>query len=235
MLLTIAVMFLSRHSLVVSPDWLACSLARTLLAQPRRDDTNGSVSVVDSPGTWTFTPTNPNGTIDVADSGYVQFGWWLNMKGKKVENGFDVNTFASYSDVDAAILELDAGGQLGLTGSATYTGGAAGKWAIASTTEDTTEGGHFTATATLGVDFDADLNAGDNINDKAGVSFSGSISDFMTGATSRPSWNVTLTYGDEGAATTSLMPEISGTSEWTTGGAVDGMGADVDVARFVWR
>ena len=29
---------------------------------------------------------------------------------------------------------------------------------------------------------------------KSGVTVSGSITDFMTGATSRPSWKVTLTY-----------------------------------------
>ena len=47
-------------------------------------------------GTWTFAPTDPNGTIDVADEdGYLQFGWWLNMKGNDVNDGFDVQTFAS--------------------------------------------------------------------------------------------------------------------------------------------
>ena len=192
---------------------------------------------------WTFAPTDPNGTIEIADGdpeskdgGYVQFGWWLNMKGKKVEDGFDVDTFADAPGMELS-LELQSGvdgGVDGVEGSATYTGGAAGKWAIASTTEDTTEGGHFTATATLGVDFDAALPGGDDGN-KDGVSFSGEITDFMTGATSRPSWNVTLTYdatpdvaGDAptlGAQPSmSLMPMITGTSKWTTGGAVDGMG-----------
>ena len=27
---------------------------------------------------WTFTPTDPNGTIDVPDAAYAYFGWWLN-------------------------------------------------------------------------------------------------------------------------------------------------------------
>ena len=42
-------------------------------------------------------------------------------------------------------------------GSATYEGAAAGKYAMASTTDrDTYEGGHFTAMATLMADFDVD-------------------------------------------------------------------------------
>ena len=152
-------------------------------------ETDGSVTADNAEGGWTFAPTDPNGTIDVADSGYVQFGWWLNMKGKKVEDGFDVDTFASAPGMTAIAAPLQGSA---VTGSATYTGGAAGKWAIASTTEDTTEGGHFTATATFGVDFDAALPSGEDGN-KDGVSFSGEITDFMTGATSRPNWNVTLT------------------------------------------
>ena len=42
-----------------------------------------------------------------------------------------------------------------IRGSATYKGAAAGKYAMASTTDDSYEGGHFTAMATLMVDFDA--------------------------------------------------------------------------------
>ena len=192
--------------------------------------TNGAVPEGFSVGGWTFAPTDPNGTIDVADSGSVQFGWWLNMMGKKVENGFDVDTFASAPGVAAITAPLSGED---VTGGATYRGGAAGKWAIASTTEDTTEGGHFTATATLGVDFDADLDADEEGNDKDGVSFSGTITDFMTGATSRPSWNVTLTFdGDtvtdgvqDAVPLAALSNEaIMGITTWTTGGAVDGTG-----------
>ena len=177
---------------------------------------------------WTFAPTNPNGTIDVADKdGYLQFGWWLNMKGDDVDDGFDVQTFASAPGMtESGVLQGSA-----VEGSATYRGGAAGKWAIASTTEDATDGGHFTATATLGVDFDADLLA-DEGNDKNGVRVSGSITDFMTGDTSRPSWKVTLSYdGNPGEAdldtSGTLAPMIMGenaTTKWSTGGAVPGMG-----------
>ena len=193
-------------------------------------NTNGSVDSDTDAGTWTFAPTDPNGRIDVADKvGYLQFGWWLNQKGKDVDDGFDVQTFTDAPGMTASgALQGDT-----VEGSATYTGGAAGKWAIASTTEDSTEGGHFTATATLGVDFDADGdNDATNGNNKEGVSVSGSITNFMTGETNRPNWMVTLTYdGNTGVDGVnpgdSLMPTITGasaTTAWSTGGAVDGEG-----------
>ena len=42
-----------------------------------------------------------------------------------------------------------------VSGSATYRGAAAGKYAIQSTTDDSASGGHFTAAATLTANFDA--------------------------------------------------------------------------------
>ena len=177
--------------------------------------------VVTSIQMWTFVPTVTDGKIDVADKdGYLQFGWWLNMLGKDVEDGFEVQTFASatdYAEIDTALS-----GET-VTGSATYTGGAAGKWAIASTTEDTTDGGHFTATATLGVDFDANNAADDQPADKFGVSVSGTINKFMTGNVSRPNWTVTLTVQPAPNLPTT-SEGVTGASKWTTGGAVDGIG-----------
>ena len=142
--------------------------------------------------------------------------------------------FAMASGYDAIAVALSG---MDVEGSATYTGGAAGKWAIASTTEDRTEGGHFTATATLGVDFDVDSDPTDaDGNDKEWVTVSGMITDFMTGDVSRPDWSVELildavtdnddepnTLGVQGAA--ALPAAITGTrATWTTGGAVDGEG-----------
>ena len=211
-----------------SVDGLLGTFSCTGTCVPPTRNTNGSVAVGGNPGTWTFAPTNPNGTIDVADDdGYVQFGWWLNMKGDDVDDGFDVQTFATATGY--GVFAEVRGDSAEVTGSATYTGGAAGKWAIASTTEDTTEGGHFTATATLGVDFDANTAAANVAANKDGVTVSGSITDFMTGATSRPSWKVTLTYDSDdsepGVQPSDMLGSmIVGTSKWTTGGAVDGTG-----------
>ena len=207
------------------------SCSGTLCMAPERT-ADGSVAD-GSPGTWQFAPTDPNGKIDVVDKdGYVQFGWWLNMLGKDVEDGFEVQTFASAFGMTPS-GELQGGGDDPVTGSATYTGGAAGKWAIASTTEDTTEGGHFTATATLGVNFDAKFGAADADANKDGVSVSGTINNFMTGDMNRPNWKVTLTYDGnadvDGVNPGMNLPEvgITGTeavAKWETGGAVDGTG-----------
>ena len=80
-----------------------------------------------------------------------------------------------------------------LRGSATYEGGAAGKYAMASQTDETYEGGHFTATATLTADFDVDLTTVSPLeNDRDGIALSGMIDNFMTGSTSRPDWTVEL-------------------------------------------
>ena len=166
---------------------------------------------------WTFAPTDPGAMINVKDTAYVSFGWWLNAMGTQGEYEFDA--FASATGMGEAITE-----RLGsaLEGSATYEGGAAGKYAMQSTTDDSASGGHFTAAATLTANFDAHFGAAnpDDVN-KDGVSIGGTITDFMTGDVSRPNWKVTLT-----APTASEnVEEITGAdTEWKTGGAVDGMG-----------
>ena len=179
---------------------------------------------------WAFVPTVTDGKIDVPDGdGYVQFGWWLNMKGDDVADGFDVQTFASATDY-AEIGDPLSGDTV--TGSATYTGGAAGKWAIASTTEGTTDGGHFTATATLGVDFDVNTAAETELANMNGVSVSGMITDFMTGNVSRPNWRVNLIADNDDDMANDLAPleSLPGMlntftrTTWSTGGAVDGSG-----------
>ena len=53
-----------------------------------------------------------------------------------------------------------------MRGSATYEGAAAGKYATASTAPSATyEGGHFTADATLMVNFDADMDGDSGTTD----------------------------------------------------------------------
>ena len=176
-------------------------------------------------GDWTFTPTDPNGTIDVADTDYVSFGWWLNAMG--TQGAYEFDAFASATGPG---MTPNTGAGNDLKGSATYKGGAAGKYAILSTTDDSAEGGHFTATATLAVNFDANTAVDDEPVNEDGVSIGGTITDFMTGETSRPNWKVTLSYDDdvaEGVQFPTAVGTISGvraTTKWSTGGAVDGKG-----------
>ena len=72
-------------------------------------------------------------------------------------------------------------------------GGAAGKFAMQSVTDDSASGGHFTASATLTANFDANTAVDEPNADELGVSIGGAITDFMTGDVSRPNWKVTLT------------------------------------------
>ena len=182
---------------------------------PGADPTTGVLSSQETG--WEFAPTDSGAMINVKDTAYLTFGWWLNAMG--TEGAYEFDAFARANDMTAhaVMAELD--------GSATYRGGAAGKYAMQSTTDDSASGGHFTAAATLTANFDADFTPDpdeeNNVNDELGVSIGGTITDFMTGDVSRPNWKVTLT-----APTASENVEkITGAETvWKTGGAVDGMG-----------
>ncbi len=98
-------------------------------------------------GTWTFKPADPNARVmGMPDAIYASYGWWIH----KSEDG---NTFTASAFVDnkgavPAAADLD-----NLQGTATYMGGAAGKYALSSSTGGTNDAGHFTARATLNADF----------------------------------------------------------------------------------
>ena len=124
-------------------------------------------------GVWAFKPANPETRImSTPDAIYASYGWWIH----KSEGGsrFTASAFVdTRGDVPAAAA-LDA-----LQGTATYIGGAAGKYALSSSTGGTNDAGHFTAKATLNADFS------DN-------SITGTIDNFMgANGMSRP-WSVEL-------------------------------------------
>ena len=207
-------------------------------------------------GAWYFVPVDPNGDVDVPDgNGYLAFGWWLNKRGddQPDDEKMNVDVFAMASGLTKRSAETGdvAGAGNVLDDSATYSGGAAGKYAIAHTAEDTGadvthEGGHFTATATFTANFDADADGVDaNGNDENGISLEGRIDGFMTRNTAdeymaRPGWLVTLTYdtlddtagtqsptvlGDIATADDVLTADSAKASvEWDNGGAVNGEG-----------
>jgi len=131
-------------------------------------------------GTWTFKPTNPETRLmDVADAIYTSYGWWLH----KSEDGddFTASAFVSnHGDVPAA-SGIDT-----LQGTATYMGGAAGKYALQSSTGGTNDAGHFTARATLEADFS------DNM-------VTGTIDNFMGADGQSRNWSVELKESGVGA------------------------------------
>ena len=106
-------------------------------------------------------PDDAAGTIDVADSEYLTLGWWLNKQDAD-DGTYRFDAFSSGNGF-AARETANNTGDRALAGTATYSGAAVGKYAMASTSGDYHEGGHFTASATLTADFDADMD-GDAVN-----------------------------------------------------------------------
>ena len=105
-------------------------------------------------GTWSFKPTTPTAKVmSVADTVYASYGWWLH----KSEDGKTYTASAFVADRGDV---TDASGITALRGTATYMGGAAGQYALYSSTGGTNDAGHFTARATLEADFNADTITG---------------------------------------------------------------------------
>ena len=104
----------------------------------------------DGGGAWTFTASDPEARVtEMPDNAYASYGWWLH----KSEDGltFTASTFTDNkgdAPTDLAIATL--------SGTATYMGGAAGKYALSSSTGGTNDAGHFTARAMLSATFGAD-------------------------------------------------------------------------------
>ena len=188
-------------------------------------------------GVWTFVP-NPDADTYTDDTSYHVFGWWLS-KGADGEPDDLVLISPAATGLGMARTETSTEGD-NLRGSATYSGAAAGKYAMAHADTDTYEGGHFTATASLSADFDGDSTpeATPNAaaNDRLGIDLSGTIDNFMTGDVSRPNWMVTLTadgnatmdgaqaVNDLGTAIANTDTQTPLTTEWSTGGAQRGTG-----------
>ena len=152
-------------------------------------------------GTWTFKPSDANARVmSAADTEYASYGWWL----KKTANDA---TYTASAFVDEKGTVAPASGLNDLNGMATYQGGAAGKYALASSTGGTNDAGHFTARATLEANFTSNTEA---------TAITGTIDNF-TGADGRMrDWEVALngsTIGDTGA-----IGDTTDGTVWTIGG-----------------
>lgn len=156
-------------------------------------------------GTWTFTPSDPNTRVtDSEDTAYASYGWWVH----KTAND---QTYTASAFVDEKGTVDAATGLNALNGTATYSGGAAGKYALSSSTGGTNDAGHFTARATLEADFT--VNTDTNTD---GIGITGTIDQFMGADGMSRDWSVKLngsTIGDTGA----IGDSTDGT-EWTIGG-----------------
>ena len=164
-------------------------------------------------GVWMFKPANPETKLmdtSAPDAIYASYGWWLH----KSEDGntYTASAFHAYKGTDAGTVGIDT-----LRGSAKYTGGAAGKYALRSLTGGTNDAGHFTA--------DVELNATFATDHK----ISGAINNFKVGDDGESrDWSVELmdsVIADAGAIagdpddSTDTGPQMT---KWT----IDGTAAD---------
>ena len=237
----------------------------SVTATTTADDDGASVAATPGEntfGAWTFVP-DYGVPLRATSENYLTFGWWL-MKDAG-GNPADFLAFAtgtrlgvvraaansSGGATPAATLPVPTSGVFrdgatvhtsGTTirGSATYSGAAAGQYAMASATADSYEGGQFTADATLTVDFDADLDGNSNTTADAtsGVALSGVIDNFMTGSTARPDWMVNLMVDNDDNNFNAVTPtmwlvqnpaatpadERRMLTTWSTGAAAEGEG-----------
>ena len=143
-------------------------------------------------GGWQFVH-DEGAMITSPDANYLYFGWWINNDG----TGAPVEASA-FTGVTGTV-NAPATAPNALSGSATYAGHAAGKFAVDNPIGDD-EGGHFTADAELTAVFGP---AG------AGVGLSGMLDNFMVNDEEpEQPWSVTLmrTLWGDGDDWTTVMP-----------------------------
>ena len=226
-----------------APDRFSTGKVATSAAESADAATGGAF------GDWNFVPDD-GVSLYTDDDDYLTFGWWLQK-----DSGGNPADFLAFSTATGlgvmraaadANIENISNGEFAndnatvhtsgatIIGSATYKGAAAGKYAVASATADSYEGGHFTANATLMVDFDADIDGDTTVRTTDGVSLSGVIDSFMTGSTARPDWSVKLMVDNDASDVNAVLPTATlvapaGSAarmltQWTTGAAAKGAG-----------
>ena len=156
------------------------------------NNSNGCAATVDPAGggimltgTWIFTHA-ANAMVSRADPNYLYFGWWLtkDAAGKPT-------SASAFTDV-AGSIEALATNPAAIGGSATYSGHAAGKFAINNPLGGS-DAGHFTADATLAATFGTGPTAG----------LSGTLDNFMANEQAVP-WSVKLNRAEWDATTNGM-------------------------------
>ena len=116
--------------------------------------TGATPTFATSGGTWRFIATDVSTRLmDTPDTDYASYGWWIHKS--EDDETYSASAFVANRGTVAA-----AAGITGLMGMAKYTGGAAGKYALRSSTGGTNDAGHFTAKATLEANFNDDMITG---------------------------------------------------------------------------
>ena len=156
-------------------------------------------------GTWSFRPTDANVRLtDSPDANYASYGWWL-----RTDEAGNLYASAFHHDRGTAPAAVTVNN---LNGTATYNGGAAGKYAIAPATAGTSDAGHFTARATLTAKF-GDADGGGENNRLSGV-----IDTFMVGDGESRDWSVKLNEDALSDAGALGVGSTDNTTVWSIGG-----------------
>ena len=163
--------------------------------------------------TWVFAPSNAESRVmDAADTAYASYGWWLR---KAANDGpFTASAFHDFKGTAGTVDITNL-----VAGTATYVGGAAGKYALASSTGGTNDAGHFTARATLEAEF-GDATAGNTIT--------GTIDMFRGADGEVRNWSVKLnetTVGDNGVIAPLTTTATAAATVWTIGAGDDAVAA----------
>ena len=146
------------------------------------DISRGGDDVLIVTGTWTFEPTSLTGRVvkQDADWAYLYFGIWAEEP-KDAAEAHPFQWIAGGGAETGANLE----NYTALKGTATFTGGAVGKYALKAAAGREARIGTFTAKATFTADFSANM-------------FDGRISDFQEGGRSfGAGWSVGLIAEEE--------------------------------------
>ena len=122
-----------------------------------------------SAGTWTFT-TSETSRVSVDDDSYMYFGWW--KREERTPGSLSFETFSGGAHEVDDIPDT-------LTGTATYTGQAAGQYAIYQPAGGESGAGSFTASANLTANFGA-------------ADAEGTLSGRVTGFSNDEDWSLTL-------------------------------------------
>ena len=189
----------------VSGTYYCTPAAESTCASQRTADGFALGSTLDSSnaftaGGWTFKPADPEARVMSApDSNYASYGWWIHKSAD--DKTYTASAFHDFKGTDPTVDLPEAG-------TATYSGGAAGKYALSSSTGGTNDAGHFTASATLNAEFGAD----------AANTISGTIDNFVGADGESRDWSVKLNETDI-----------------TDAGVIDGLGGAGDTAvGTVW-
>ncbi|MDD9993366.1 MAG: ABC transporter C-terminal domain-containing protein [Rhodospirillales bacterium] len=208
--------FTTRGMLKGAPGTFRCTGACT-----SENDGKGSPSAMT--GTWHFMP-DAGAMAHEADAHYLYYGWWVSKDkdGDPTAASAFVGRAGTEPGNSTDGLDL-AGNGADLTGSATYAGHAAGKFALDysqnAVLDGASDGGHFTADATLSATFGGGATAG----------LTGTIDNFRLNDSSEdPGWSVSLmrrTWAADGAtgqptdnADTANVDESAVGTVWSMGG-----------------